>query len=73
MEGGAPLEGNPHFPQGKDARLVGAGGIGQELYTVISFNYYQEIGAILALIIVTVSLIDMISERLRVLAIGQAG
>ena len=53
--------------------FVGAGGIGQELYTVISFNYYQEIGAILALIIVTVSLIDMASERLRVLAIGQAG
>ena len=53
--------------------FVGAGGIGQELYTVISFNYYQEIGAILTLIIITVSLIDMVSERLRVRAIGQAG
>lgn len=53
--------------------FVGAGGIGQELYTVISFNYYQEIGAILALIVVTVSLIDLGSERLRGLAIGQAG
>lgn len=53
--------------------FVGAGGIGQELYTVISFNYYQEIGAILTLIILTVSLIDMVSERLRVRAIGQAG
>jgi len=53
--------------------FVGAGGIGQELYTVISFNYYQEIGAILVLIIVTVSLIDLISERLRVWAIGRGG
>ena len=31
--------------------FVGAGGIGQELYTVISFNYYQEIGAIIVLIV----------------------
>ena len=53
--------------------FVGAGGIGQELYTVISFNYYQEIGAILVLIILTVSLIDMVSERLRVWAIGRGG
>jgi phosphonate transport system permease protein len=53
--------------------FVGAGGIGQELYTVISFNYYQEIGAILTLIIITVSLIDMGSERLRGMAIGQGG
>jgi phosphonate transport system permease protein len=50
--------------------FVGAGGIGQELYTVISFNYYQEIGAILALIIVAVSLIDLGSEWLRRRAIG---
>ena len=35
--------------------FVGAGGIGQELYSVISFNYYQEIGAIIVLIILTVS------------------
>jgi phosphonate transport system permease protein len=49
--------------------FVGAGGIGQELYTVISFNYYQEIGAIIVLIILAVSLIDLTSERLRTLAI----
>ncbi len=53
--------------------FVGAGGIGQELYTVISFNYYQEIGAILVLIILTVSLIDLGSERLRAMAIGRDG
>jgi phosphonate transport system permease protein len=52
--------------------FVGAGGIGQELYTVISFNYYQEIGAIVVLIILSVSLIDLTSERLRMLAIGRA-
>jgi phosphonate transport system permease protein len=52
--------------------FVGAGGIGQELYSVISFNYYQEIGAIVALIIVAVSLIDVTSEMLRKSAIGRA-
>lgn len=51
--------------------FVGAGGIGQELYTVISFNYYQEIGALIVLIILAVSIIDLISERLRSLAIGR--
>ncbi len=50
--------------------FVGAGGIGQELYSVISFNYYQEIGAIVVLIILTVSLIDLASEKLRTRAIG---
>ena len=53
--------------------FVGAGGIGQELYSVISFNYYQEIGAIIVLIILTVSLIDLTSERLRTRAIGRVG
>jgi phosphonate transport system permease protein len=51
--------------------FVGAGGIGQELYSEISFNYYQEIGAIIVLIILTVSVIDLTSERLRTLAIGR--
>lgn len=50
--------------------FVGAGGIGQELYTVISFNYYQEISAILVLIVLAVSLIDMASERVRMRVIG---
>jgi phosphonate transport system permease protein len=52
--------------------FVGAGGIGQELYSVISFNYYQEIGAIVVLIILAVFAIDMGSERLRMRAIGTA-
>jgi len=50
--------------------FVGAGGIGQELYQVISFNYYEEISAIVVLIILAVAAIDMLSERLRTLAIG---
>ena len=32
---------------------------------MISFNYYQEIGAIIVLIILTVSVIDLTSEKLR--------
>ncbi len=51
--------------------FVGAGGIGQELYSVISFNYYQEISAIVVLIILCVSAIDLTSEKLRTLAIGR--
>ncbi len=50
--------------------FVGAGGIGQELYQVVSFNYYQEIGAILVLVVLAVSVIDLLSERLRTSALG---
>ena len=51
--------------------FVGAGGIGQELYLVISKNYYEEIGAIILLIILVVAVIDILSERLRSWAIGR--
>ncbi len=50
--------------------FVGAGGIGQELNLVIASNYYEEISAIIVLIILTVFLIDMLSERLRHRVIG---
>jgi len=50
--------------------FVGAGGIGQELYSVISFNYYQEVSAIVVLIILAVSIIDLTSEALRRRAVG---
>ncbi|RYI99420.1 MAG: phosphonate ABC transporter, permease protein PhnE, partial [Acetobacteraceae bacterium] len=50
--------------------FVGAGGIGEELYNVISFNYYEEISAILLLIILAVCAIDLLSERLRHRVIG---
>jgi phosphonate transport system permease protein len=45
--------------------FVGAGGIGQELYAVIAQNYYEEISAVVTLIIITVAVIDLTSERLR--------
>lgn len=51
--------------------FVGAGGVGEELYKVISFNYYEEISAIVALIILTVCCVDLLSERLRHAAIGR--
>jgi phosphonate transport system permease protein len=53
--------------------FVGAGGIGQELYLVISQNYYEEIGAIIVLIILIVAAIDLLSERLRFWVIGRVG
>lgn len=53
--------------------FVGAGGIGEELYKVISSNYYEEISAILLLIILAVAAIDLLSERLRHHVIGAAG
>ena len=45
--------------------FVGAGGIGQELYLVINFNYYEEVSAIILLIIFTVISIDLFSGYLR--------
>ncbi len=51
--------------------FVGAGGIGQELYQVISQNYYEEISAIVVLMIVAVALIDMFSELVRTRIIGR--
>jgi phosphonate transport system permease protein len=50
--------------------FVGAGGIGQELNLVIGFNYYEEISAIIVLIVLAVFLIDMVSEKLRHRVIG---
>ena len=51
--------------------FVGAGGIGQELYQVISQNYYEEISAIVVLMIAAVALIDMFSELIRTRVIGR--
>ncbi len=45
--------------------LVGAGGIGQELYYVVSFNYYQELSAMVIMIVGVVFIADLLSERLR--------
>ena len=51
--------------------FVGAGGIGQELYQVISLNYYEEISAIVVLLILAVATIDLLSEQLRTRVIGR--
>jgi phosphonate transport system permease protein len=45
--------------------FVGAGGIGQDLFVAIRKFYYTDVSAILLLIIVTVSAIDLVTERVR--------
>jgi phosphonate transport system permease protein len=51
--------------------FVGAGGIGQDLLEAIRKFYYSDVSAILVLIILTVMLIDLITERVRHALIGQ--
>jgi phosphonate transport system permease protein len=53
--------------------FVGAGGIGQDLLIAIRKFYYQDVSAMLLLIVACVLLLDMVSERLRhrLLALGQ--
>ena len=50
--------------------FVGAGGIGQELYLVIRQFIYQDVSAIVLLIVATVVLIDLSCERIRHRVIG---
>ena len=45
--------------------IVGAGGIGQDLMEAIRKFYYPDVSAILVLIIITVALIDLVTERVR--------
>ena len=49
--------------------IVGAGGIGQPLYEMIRGFYYHETAAIIIIIIVSVSLLDMASQKLRKMVI----
>lgn len=49
--------------------LVGAGGIGQVMFELIRGFYYAETAAILLIVIVTVSIVDIVSQRLRKLVI----
>lgn len=51
--------------------FVGAGGIGQELNHVISFYSDDRVLAVLILVVLTVTCIDLISERLRHAFIGR--
>lgn len=50
--------------------FVGAGGIGQDLIEAIRKFYYSDVSAILVLLIVTVSIIDIVTEKLRHALIG---
>ena len=45
--------------------FVGAGGIGQELIEAIRKFYYNDVAALLVLIILTVSVIDILASQLR--------
>jgi phosphonate transport system permease protein len=49
--------------------LVGAGGIGQALFESIRGFQYADSAAILLIVIVTVSIVDLLSQQLRKLAI----
>lgn len=50
--------------------FVGAGGIGQDLIEAIRKFYYSDVSALLFLIIVTVMLIDLTTERIRHALLG---
>jgi phosphonate transport system permease protein len=51
--------------------FVGAGGIGQDLLEAIRKFYYADVSAILVLIVITVAMIDIGTERLRHALIGR--
>jgi len=45
--------------------FVGAGGIGEELITAIRQFFYSDVSAILVMVVLCVTAIDLISERIR--------
>lgn len=51
--------------------FVGAGGIGQEFYTAIRMLYYEDINALIIILVVTVMVIDVLCEKLRHRMIGK--
>lgn len=51
--------------------FVGAGGVGQELNHVISFYSDDRVTALLLMVVLTVTIIDLISERARHALIGK--
>ena len=50
--------------------FVGAGGIGQDLLEAVRKFYYSDVSAILIMIVVTVTVIDLVTERVRHALIG---
>jgi phosphonate transport system permease protein len=53
--------------------FVGAGGIGKELLSSIRQFYYADVSAILLMIVATVFIIDLLTERLRHRLLGIEG
>jgi len=51
--------------------FVGAGGIGQDLLVAVRRFYYSDVSAIVLMIIVTVAIIDILTERVRRHLIGR--
>ena len=51
--------------------FVGAGGIGQTLLESIRKFYYSDVSAIILMIIISVMVIDAITERVRHQLIGE--
>jgi phosphonate transport system permease protein len=49
--------------------IIGAGGIGQVLFESIRAFYYPEASAILIIVVITVTMMDLISQLLRRLVI----
>jgi phosphonate transport system permease protein len=52
--------------------FVGAGGIGHDLFTSIQLLYFADAGAILLIVVATIMVIDILSERFRHSVIGKA-
>jgi phosphonate transport system permease protein len=50
--------------------FVGAGGIGQDLIEAIRKFYYPDVSAMLVLIVFSVTVIDIATERLRHALLG---
>jgi phosphonate transport system permease protein len=50
--------------------VVGAGGIGSEIKKVINFNQYEDVSAVIIMVVVLVILMDMISGQIRHRFIG---
>jgi phosphonate transport system permease protein len=57
--------------EGSVVGMVGAGGIGQDLFVAIRKFYYTDVSAILLMIIVCVAVIDLVTERIRHRLSGQ--
>jgi phosphonate transport system permease protein len=51
--------------------FVGAGGIGQELYQAIGLNYYEDVSAIVLMVVLTITVIDLACEKVRHRLIGR--